>query len=59
MKETTVRARVDGALKNDAEEIFKELGLTTSLAITLFLKQVVLRRGLPFAVEIPEEEDAP
>ncbi|GJM09146.1 MAG: hypothetical protein DHS20C11_14220 [Lysobacteraceae bacterium] len=56
MKETTVRARVDSELKAEAEEVFKQLGLTTSLAITLYLKQVVLRQGLPFAVEIPGAE---
>ena len=57
MKETTVRARVDSELKAEAEEVFKQLGLTTSLAITLYLKQVVLRQGLPFAVEIPGTEN--
>lgn len=56
MKETTVRARVDADLKSEAEEVFKQLGLTTSLAITLYLKQVVLRQGLPFAVEIPDTD---
>lgn len=48
-----ISARVDPKLKRNAEEVFKELGLTTTQAITLFYKQVELERGLPFAVRIP------
>ncbi len=33
-----------------------ELGLSTSEAITLFLRQVTLRRGFPFPVRIPNRE---
>ncbi|MBA3564361.1 MAG: type II toxin-antitoxin system RelB/DinJ family antitoxin [Gammaproteobacteria bacterium] len=55
-KETVVRARVEPALKENAERVLKQLGLSTSQAITLFLKQVELRKGLPFPVEIPCSE---
>lgn len=48
-----ISARVDSELKRNAEEVFKELGLTTTQAITLFYKQVELERGLPFAIRIP------
>jgi DNA-damage-inducible protein J len=54
-KETVVRARVERKLKANAEKVLNELGLSTSQAITLFLKQVELRRGLPFPVEIPNQ----
>ena len=42
-------------LKNKAEHIFRKLGLTTTQALTLFYKQVELRKGLPFDVAIPNE----
>jgi DNA-damage-inducible protein J len=51
----TVRARVDAGLKSDAESILSQLGLSTSDAITLFLTQVKLNRGLPFAIRLPNE----
>ena len=54
-KTAVISARIDPALKRDAEQIFRELGLTTSQAITLFYKQVDLQRGLPFSVKIPNE----
>lgn len=54
-KTSMVRARLEPDLKENAEYVFRELGLTTTQAITLFYKQVVLRRGLPFDIEIPTE----
>ncbi|MCL5966537.1 MAG: type II toxin-antitoxin system RelB/DinJ family antitoxin [Deltaproteobacteria bacterium] len=52
----TIRARTEPALKADAERIFHKLGMSSSEAINLFYAQVRLRKGLPFAVEIPNEE---
>ena len=54
-KETTVRARIDESLKQEAEEILRQLGLTTSQAINLYFSQIVLHRGMPFEVRLPEE----
>lgn len=52
-KTTTMRVRVRPSLKEQTEEVFQNLGLTTSEAFNLFLEQVKLCRGLPFPVEIP------
>jgi len=53
--DSTVRARIDSNLKNEVEAIFHELGLSTSQAITLFLKKVKMERGIPFELKIPNE----
>ena len=55
IKTSTISARIDPELKNRAERAFRELGLTSSQAITLFYKQVELQQGLPFIVRIPNE----
>lgn len=55
-KTEMIRARVEPELKSQAEEVFSELGLSTTEAITLFYTQVTLHRGLPFAVRIPNAE---
>jgi DNA-damage-inducible protein J len=55
-KTVQITARVDPKLKRETEEVFDELGLSTSQAITLFFKQVKMRKGLPFAVSIPNAE---
>ena len=51
--ETTVRARVDGQLKHEVEEILSEIGLSTSQAITLFLKRIKYEKGIPFELKVP------
>ncbi len=53
MKTATVRARLEPELKKQAEKILNRVGLTTTEAITLFYRQVVLNRGLPFVVQVP------
>lgn len=55
-KTATIHARIEPELKSDAENIFSQLGLSVTEAITLFYRQVQLRNGLPFAVEIPNAE---
>ncbi|MBI9051381.1 MAG: type II toxin-antitoxin system RelB/DinJ family antitoxin [Anaerolineaceae bacterium] len=52
-KTQTVSARVNPELKESVERIFGDLGLTSSQAITLFLRQVELLQGLPFSVRLP------
>jgi DNA-damage-inducible protein J len=52
-KSSSVRARIEPELKEEAESLFKQLGITSTQAINLFYKQVILRRGLPFEVVIP------
>ena len=54
-KTAVISARIEPELKHDAEEVFRELGLTASQAITLLYKQVELERGLPFAVRVPND----
>ncbi len=55
-KTAMIRARVEPRIKQDAEKIFSTLGLSATEAITLFYRQVVLCRGLPFEVRVPNAE---
>lgn len=55
VKECYVRARVDSRLKRDSERILKDLGLTTTEAIRIFLHQVRRYKGLPFDVRLKED----
>jgi len=56
MKTQVINARVEPKLKSSAEKIFKSLGMSTTDAISIFLSQVVLNKGLPFEVKIPNKE---
>ena len=50
-KTVTTRARIEPEVKEEAEQILSECGLSPSQGIGLFYRQVILHRGLPFAVQ--------
>lgn len=56
-KSEIVHTRISPETKNACEQIFNKLGITTSYAITMFLNQVALRKGFPFEIALPENED--
>ena len=55
-KTATIRARIEPELKAKAEKILTKLGLTQTELITLLYEQVVMQRGLPFAVKVPNRK---
>jgi len=55
-KTTTARARIEPEVKEEAERILNDCGLSASQAISLFYRQVILERGLPFAIRSFNEE---
>jgi DNA-damage-inducible protein J len=52
-KGSFVHSRIDEDVKEKASFILDEIGLSVSDAIRLFLKQVIMKRGMPFPVRIP------
>jgi len=50
-----IHARVDAETKSKAQSVLNELGMTLSEAISLYLRQIVFRKGIPFEVKIPNE----
>ena len=58
-KPATLNLRVDPILKKDAESVLERLGVPMSTAVDMFLNQIVLTGGIPFAVLpcVPESID--
>ena len=52
-KTANLYARIEPDVKEQAESILATLGIPASNAITMFYKQIILNRGLPFEVKIP------
>lgn len=52
-KTENVFIRVEPQIKEQAEAILKELGISMSNAVGMFLRQLVLNKGLPFEVKLP------
>jgi DNA-damage-inducible protein J len=50
MKSSLVQVRVDDDTKEQADELFTELGMDTATAVRLFLVQAIQVGGLPFKV---------
>lgn len=56
MKRTSnVFVRVEPEVKEQAEKILSELGIPMSNAVGMFLRQVVLQRGIPFEMKLSKE----
>ena len=54
MPTVQTQIRIDSGVKKQANELFNELGLDMSSAVNIFLRQCILRGGLPFKVEVPQ-----
>lgn len=42
--------RIDDDVKKDSEMVLSDLGLTMTAAVTLFLRQVIKQRAIPFVI---------
>ena len=54
-KSATIQARIDPIVKNKAQKILNKLNISMSEAISIFLTQVSLNKGIPFTIKIPNE----
>jgi DNA-damage-inducible protein J len=52
-KTAYITARIEPKLKAQAGRVLAKVGVSTTDAITMFMRQVVLHEGLPFEVRLP------
>ena len=57
MATTNLNIRTDKEIKDQAEQIFAELGITMSTAVNIFLRTAVREHGIPFALKIDVPND--
>ncbi len=55
-KTANLYARIEPDVKEQAEAILDVLGIPASGAINMFYKQIILHKGLPFEVIIPNNK---
>jgi DNA-damage-inducible protein J len=53
---SNIFARVEPEIKEQAEQVLQQLGIPMSNAIGLFLRQVVMQRGIPFDVKLQQNK---
>ena len=56
MAGTILNTRVDPEVLEDAENILKTLGISRSVAINMFYRMVILKKGLPWQPNLDETE---
>lgn len=52
-----VFAHVEPEVKEQAEQVLDRLGVPMSNAVGMFLRQIVLQRGIPFEMKLPAYEE--
>jgi DNA-damage-inducible protein J len=45
-----ISIRIDDTIKDDADKLFAELGLTLSAAFNIFVRQALRQRSIPFVI---------
>lgn len=50
-----VFARVEPKVKEQAENVLNQLGIPMSNAVGMFLRQVVIQRGIPFEMKLSSD----
>ena len=60
MAPTNLNIRTDKGIKDQAEEIFAELGLNMTTAVNMFLRTAIREHGIPFELklDVPNETTA-
>lgn len=53
MATVPTQIRIDEGLKAQSTELFSQLGIDMSSAVNMFLRQCVMKGGLPFNVSVP------
>ena len=54
-KTATIQTRVDPEIKRNAQKILSTLNISMSEAISLYLTQITLNKGIPFEIKIPNK----
>lgn len=57
MAATNLNIRTDKAIKEQADQIFNELGLNMTTAINLFLRTAIREHGIPFELKLDVPND--
>ncbi|MDD2967557.1 MAG: type II toxin-antitoxin system RelB/DinJ family antitoxin [Desulfovibrionaceae bacterium] len=52
MPSTSMTIRTDAQIKQQAQQIFSDLGMDMTTAVNIFLRQAIRHNGLPFDVRL-------
>lgn len=53
-KTSSMHIRVEPKIKEEVEKILNTLGMTSTEAINIYLRQIILNSGIPFEIKAPQ-----
>lgn len=56
MKTASVNVRIQENIKEQAEKILSQIGLSRAVAIDLFYRQIIMNNGIPFSLTVPKHQ---
>ena len=56
MKTASVNVRIQENIKEQAEKILSQIGLSRAVAIDLFYRQIIMNNGIPFSLTVPQKQ---
>ena len=56
MKTASVNVRIQENIKEEAEKILSQIGLSRAVAIDLFYRQIIMNNGIPFSLTVPNQQ---
>ena len=57
MATTNLNIRIEKAIKDQAENIFNELGINMTTAVNMFLRTAIREHGIPFELKLDVPND--
>lgn len=52
-KEATLQVRIDAELKEQVEQLYRDMGTSFAEAVRIFARQSVQENGMPFIIRVP------
>ena len=56
MKTASVNVRIQENIKEEAEKILSQIGLSRVVAIDLFYRQIIMNNGIPFSLTVSNQQ---
>lgn len=56
-KTSSMHIRIEPEVKKEVERILSNLGMTSTEAINIYLRQIILNSGIPFEIKQPQFSD--
>ena len=56
-KTSSIHIRVESQIKEEVKKILKNLGMTSTEAINIYLRQIIFHSGIPFEIKMQQFSD--